>query len=177
MPKGIIVFGLNGCGKSTIGKELANLLNYKHMDIEDYYFMESEIPYSIERTREDCLNLMLDDIKKHENFVMSAVTGDFGEEIVSMYGLGVFITAPHAIRMERVEQRAINKFGDRVKEGGDMYQSEKAFMDFVKTRTLTKVEKWSETLKCPILHVDGRRDIAENARYIREQYLSELKGD
>ena len=41
---GIIVFGANGSGKSTFGRELARVLNFKHMDIEDYYFEKSEIP-------------------------------------------------------------------------------------------------------------------------------------
>lgn len=63
-PHGIIVFGANGSGKSTIARELANILNFKHMDIEDYHFEKSEMPYTIERSHEDCLKLMLADIKK-----------------------------------------------------------------------------------------------------------------
>ncbi|HHY22827.1 MAG TPA: hypothetical protein GX527_01110, partial [Clostridiaceae bacterium] len=94
MPRGIIVFGANGSGKSTLGRELARVLNYKYMDIEDYHFIKSEIPYTVERSREDCLNLMLTDIRKYGSFVISAVIGDFGEEITSMYDFAVFISAP-----------------------------------------------------------------------------------
>lgn len=64
-PHGIIVFGANGSGKSTLGRELANILNFKYMDIEDYYFEKSKIPYTIERSHEECLNLMLADIKRY----------------------------------------------------------------------------------------------------------------
>lgn len=107
MPRGIIVYGPNGSGKSTIGRELAQLLNYKYMDIEDYHFIKSEIPYTKERSRDECINLMLNDIKKHEYFVISAVTGDFGDEIVSMYDFGIFITTPLETRIERVKKRSI----------------------------------------------------------------------
>lgn len=62
MPRGIIIFGANGSGKSTLGRELARALNCKYMDIEDYHFIQSEIPYTVERSREDCLNLILSDI-------------------------------------------------------------------------------------------------------------------
>jgi shikimate kinase len=31
MPNGIIVFGANGCGKTTLGFELARRLNMKHL--------------------------------------------------------------------------------------------------------------------------------------------------
>ncbi len=174
MPKGIIVFGLNGCGKSTLGRELASVLNYKYMDIETYFFIKSEIPYTKKRTRKACLNLMLDDIKKHENFVISAVKGDFDEAIVSMYEFGVFITAPNELRIERVKQRAIEKFGDRVKEGGDMYQSEKDFLNFVKSRTPTSIEKWAASISCPIIHIDGTKDIHENVKYIKAEYQKVL---
>jgi shikimate kinase len=52
MLKGIIIMGLNGCGKSTICRELAELLNYRRMDVEDYYFLDSDIPYTNSRTHE-----------------------------------------------------------------------------------------------------------------------------
>lgn len=84
-PHGIIVFGPNGSGKTILERELARILNYKHMDIEDYYLEPSEIPYTAERSREDCLNLMLADIEKYRSFVMTAVTGDFGDTIPLLY--------------------------------------------------------------------------------------------
>lgn len=141
MPKGIIVFGLNGSGKSTLGKALANALGYKYMDIEDYYFHESEVPYSKQRSREECLELILKDAKKYENFVISALKGDFNEEIESYFKLGIFMTAPHSVRTQRVRQRSIDKFGDRVKLGGDMHESEEKFLEFVKSRTQASIEK------------------------------------
>ena len=102
-PHGIIVFGVNGSGKSTLGRELANILNFKHMDIEEYHFKKSKIPYTVERSREDCLNLMLADINKHRSFVISAVTGDFGDIIMQMYELAVFISAPIELCIKRIE--------------------------------------------------------------------------
>ncbi len=50
---GIIIFGLNGSGKSTLGNELALQLRYKHMDIEDYFFFESNIPYTKKRSKDE----------------------------------------------------------------------------------------------------------------------------
>ncbi len=51
----IIICGGNGAGKSTLGKALADKLNYKFMDIEDYYFLKSESGYPSDtaRTREE----------------------------------------------------------------------------------------------------------------------------
>ena len=169
-PHGIIVFGANGSGKTTLGRELARILNFKHMDIEDYYFMESEIPYTNARSRDECINLMLADIEKHGSFVISAVDGDFGEKITSMYELAVYITAPLDVRMKRIEQREYDKFGNRVREGGDMYEQQLKFRDFVASRDISRIEQWGETLTCPVIRIDGTIDWRENTANIAEKW-------
>lgn len=170
MPRGIIVFGANGSGKSAIGRELARILNIKYIDIEDYHFMKSEIPYTMERSREDCLNLMLADIEKYRSFVISAVIEDFGEKITSLYDFAVFMSAPLEIRIERIRQRAYKQFGERVCEGGDMYEQELKFVDFAASRSLSGIEQWAETLLCPVIYVDGTKSISENIELILKQY-------
>ena len=64
MYNGIIIMGLKGSGKSTVCQKLADLLCYRRMDVEDYYFFDSDIPYAKSRTHEEVKQLMLDDIKK-----------------------------------------------------------------------------------------------------------------
>ena len=169
-PRGIMVFGANGSGKTTLGRELAHILNFKRMDAEDYYFEKSEVPYSVVRPREYVLELMLADIKKYRSFVLSGVTGDYGNEIPSFYELAVYITAPLELRMERIKKRAYEQYGERVLKGGDMYEQEQKFFDFVASRPLIKIDQWAETLTCPIIHVDGTGDWCTNAVNIAEKF-------
>ena len=170
MPNGIIVFGANGSGKSTIGRELARVLKFKFMDHEDYAFEKSEIPYTVERSREECLRLMLDDINEYGVFVLCAVTGDFCDEITTMYKFAVYLSAPNEIRMQRIEQRAIERYGNRVREGGDMYERQKAFLEFAAKRPLERIEQWARTLTCPIMQLDTTKPISENVELIVENY-------
>ena len=169
-PHGIIVFGANGSGKTTFGRELARILNFKHMDIEDYCFGKSEIPYTNPRPRENYIDLMLKDIQKYRSFVISTVMGDLGEIIPQYYKLGVYLSAPHELRMERVKQRAYGQFGERIREGGDMYEQEQRFFDFVATRPLFKIDQWAETLTCPVIRVDGTADWRVSAGVIAKHY-------
>lgn len=166
MSRGIIVFGANGAGKSTLGRELARVLDFKYMDIEDYYFIKSEIPYTIQRERQECIDFMVSNIEKHGSFVLSAVTGDFGEEISSMYRLAVFLSVPLEVRIERVKQRSDNQYGKRICPGGDMYEQQLKFVDFVAKRSLLKMEQWAQTLVCPVIQLDGTNLISDNVKTV-----------
>ncbi len=170
MTKGIIVFGGNGSGKTTLGRELARVLKYKHIDIEDYYFNDAEIPYSAPRSREECIALMLEDIEKYGSFVLSSVRGNLGEKIPSMYECAVYLSAPLEIRLDRVKKRAYEKFGNRVLKGGDMYEQEQRFFDVVASRSLEDIERWAETVACPVIKIDATKPIKENVEYIVSQY-------
>jgi energy-coupling factor transporter ATP-binding protein EcfA2 len=171
-PRGILIFGANGSGKTTLGRELARILNFKHIDHEDYAFEKSEIPYTVERSYEKCKELMLADIKKSCGFVLSAVTGDFGQDIESLYGLAVHIEAPLELRIERVKQRNIDKFGDRASEGGDMAESLKRFVDFVAKRPLPRIRDWEKTVACPVIRVDGTADYKQTAADIADRFYT-----
>ncbi len=167
---GIIIFGANGSGKTTLGRELANELGYKHMDIEDYYFLESKIPYSISRSKDECIELMLLDIQKCGSFVISAVAGNLGDEITSYYKLAVFLSTPKEIRMERIKQREIDKFGNRVLMGGDMYERQQKFHKFAATRSLTHIDEWAKTLTCPVIRLDGTLNLSDIVKHVVKEY-------
>ena len=176
-PHGIIVFGANGSGKTTFARELTRILNFTHMDIEPYAFRESELPYTDQRSHEECIALMLADIKKHRSFVISAVTGDFGDTIPLFYELAVLISTPIDTRIKRIEQRAYERYAERVREGGDMYEQNLKFIDFVASRSLARIEQWAQTLTCPVIRIDGTLDWRINAADIAKQFCGKERMD
>ncbi len=176
MKCGICVCGLNGSGKTTLADALAKELNFKHMDIEQYYFISTDNPYSSSRTREEVERLLLEDIKKNPRFVFSAVNGNMTTEINKHYDLVIYLDAPLNIRQKRNRQRAIDKIGDRVLPGGDMYEQEKKFFAYAEKRTPEKIENWLKTLSCKAIRLDGTKPLQENVELIKSLLLWE-KGD
>ena len=57
-----------------------------------------------------------------------------------------------------------------------MYEQQKDFKEFVAARPMSRVEKYADTLECPILRIDGTIDYRESANYIASQYL-QLTGE
>lgn len=164
----IAVVGANGSGKTTLGARLAELAGARHMDIEDYYFNESAVPYACPRSTSEVQELLAADIKKFGRFVLSAVNCDFGEEINAFYNGVVYIKVPLEIRLERVRKRSAAKFGARILEGGDMYEQEQNFFQFVASRTMEQTEAWLRRIRCPVMEVDGTQPVERSARLIIE---------
>lgn len=174
MPDGILITGLNGCGKSTICKMLADRLNYYSMDVEDYYFIKSDTPYSKFHTLEQTKQLMLKDIQKHGNFVLATVNCDWGEEIASMCKFAVVLRAPLDLRMKRIENREYDKFGDRVLAGGDLYDSQQKFHNKVLARGEEHMVKQMQYIECPIIKVDAALPIEDIVDIILKEWRKQV---
>lgn len=171
MPCGIVITGLNGCGKSTVCKLLAEKLNYYSMDVEDYFFIDSDIPYSKYHTHEQTKNLMFDDIVKYNNYVLATVNCDWGEEITSTYKFAVVLKAPLDVRMNRIRQREYEKFGNRVLKNGDLYESQQKFHNKVLVRGEEHIVKQMKFIACPVLEVDALLPIDDIVDIIYKKYL------
>lgn len=78
MGAGILICGLNGAGKSALGKALAAKLRFH---FEDLYFSRTNPHdiYASPRTREEAEKLLLREINAHGNFVFTSVKGDHGK--------------------------------------------------------------------------------------------------
>lgn len=176
MRTGIIVCGLNGTGKSTLGKALAEKLHFHFIDNEDLYFpkIDPAYIYAVPRTREEVEKHLLNEIEKHKNFVFASVKGDYGETIYPFFQYAVLIDVPKDVRMKRVKNRSFQKFGNRMLLGGDLYEQEERFFDLVNSRAENTVEKWIQSLSCPIIRIDGTKSIEENVNLVMEQIQSKI---
>ncbi len=168
MGRKILICGLNGTGKSTIGKALAKKLGFRFVDVEELYFpnTDTDYKYSCSRTKEEVTELLADLFHTCENLVFSAVKGDFGG---IEFDCCILLTAPKEVRMQRVKNRSFEKFGDRILPGGDLHQRESSFFSFVQARPENLVEEWAEHLNCPVIRVNAEKGVEETVSFLAEQ--------
>lgn len=96
-----------------------------------------------------------------------------------LFDLAVFVTVSTSIRMERLRTRELAMFGERILVGGDMYEQNIKFLDEAARYDtdepsqvcLKQHERWATELLCPVLNVDGTKDISENAAWIAERFI------
>ncbi|MDE6752206.1 MAG: AAA family ATPase [Eubacterium sp.] len=168
MATGIIICGLNGAGKSTFGKALAEKLGCYFIDSEDLYFPKQSDGYnfSSQRTDREAKEILFNKIEKHKDFVFASVKGNYGEDFYSFINYVVLLNVPKDIRLRRVKDRSYQKFGNRILPNGNLYEQEKVFFEFVKSRDENTVEEWIKTLDCSVIKLDGTKDIEKNVNLI-----------
>lgn len=167
---GVILCGMNGSGKSTLGRALAEELGWRFIDNEDLYFPKDDPAYlySRERTQEEVEQLLLALVSADDRFVFAAVRGNYGEAVLPYYDRAVLVEVPRELRLSRVQQRSLAKFGERALPGGDLYESEKRFYDIIAARPEDYATRWLEGVDIPVLKVDGTRPVGENTATIRQ---------
>lgn len=165
---GILVCGLNGTGKSTLGRILAVRLGYAFIDNEDLFFPKTDQAYMFSRARskEEAVRLLEEKIAGNNRFVFAAVKGDYGDKLTALLDHVVLIDAPKQIRSRRVRERSSEKFGDRILPGGDLFEKENAWFRLTESRPEDYVTKWLETMDCPVIRIDGTLPVEENVDYL-----------
>lgn len=168
---GILICGLNGVGKSTLGRALAEKLQLHFIDSEDLYFPKTDARYlyASPRTREEVEELLLREIEAHPDHIFASVKGDYGEAVTSRFRYAVWVEVPRDIRLERVRDRSFQKFGSRMLPGGDLHEQEEKFFHLAASRAENAVEEWIGRLDCPVIRIDGTKPVEENVDRIAGQ--------
>ncbi len=173
--------GASGAGVTTLGYALANTLAIPHHDTDDYYWRPTAPPYGEMRPSADRLRLMEELFLGRLDWVLSGSLDGWGDSIVPLFDLVVFLSAPTEVRLRRLRDREARRFGaDAISPGGWRHQETEEFIEWAshyddssrEGRNLVRHEAWLETLKCRVMRADGSRATAdlvgENIRALAE---------
>ena len=170
MPTGIMIIGPSGSGKTTLGKIVAEKLGYPFFDVDDYIWKkDTELPYSQMYSREEKIGRLRSAVAPFRHFVMAGSMSSFHSAFDDTFALMVFLYVAPEIRVQRVHNRAIARFGERVLPGGDLYESHKRFLEDNRkyekdgSPNLREQREWMENLPCAKMELDGTACPESNA--------------
>lgn len=162
MTKRIInVFGSSGSGSTTLARNIAREYKYYHIDVDDCLWEDTDPPFSERRDDEEAKAILLKEITKAENIVISGSLVGFGDDIKKMISLFVFINLDINVRIARINKREEKRFKNRVLPGGDLYQKHLDFLEWVSNyetnpeyiRSRKQHLLWLEDVNVPVLKV------------------------
>ena len=101
----IHIFGGAGSGTTTLGHRICEELGYKHMDTDEYYWLPTEPRFTQKRSVEERLKLMIADIERYDNIVISGSLTDWGDVLIPYFSLAIRIELSADIRVARIKDR------------------------------------------------------------------------
>jgi len=173
----IHIYGASGSGTSSLGKKLASKLNYQFMDTDDYFWLDTDPKYTNKRDVNERLDMMNKDIDNYQNVVISGSLNGWGNPLIKRFDLVIRLVVDSNIRIERLKQREYERFGNRIKEGGDMYETHLSFIKWAKQyddgpinmRSKLSHDDWHNKLNCKKMILDGSKDLDELVKEILKE--------
>lgn len=170
----IHITGAAGAGATTLGKTLAEKLDYLHFDTDDYFWIKTDPPYQKIRPLLKRQSRYKKDLQKNPQWVSSGSSGVWTQFADSYYDLVVFLYVPEDIRIQRLYDREKIRSPDSFIEGTIQNKEFTKFIEWAKgydtvidsTRSLHLHNNWLNTLTCPVIRIEGEQTNDERMRII-----------
>ncbi|WP_277373060.1 AAA family ATPase [Pseudomonas sp. AA-38] len=164
------IFGASGAGTTTLARTLAEHCGWLHLDTDAFYWLPSEPPYLHKRPPEERVALIREQAAQACSWVLSGSLCSWGEALIPSFSHALFLRLDDAERMQRLQQREVQRYGERIQPGGDMHEQSLAFLHWaagyeqgdLQTRSLRMHEAWiAQRLSCPLLRLDSTHETPE----------------
>ena len=126
--KRIHILGASGSGTSTLGHLIEKVYGFKHLDTDDYYWLPTNPPFTMQREKSERIHLFTEDIYRYQKCVISGSLCGWRDELIPYFDLIIRVVTPTELRIERLRAREFGRFGQRIMPGGDMYEAHQKFL-------------------------------------------------
>lgn len=172
----IHILGASCAGSTTLGETLSARLNIPYFDTDSFFWEKSAVPYTVKREAQLRSRLLKDELRKSENYIVGGSLVSWGEEWKQMFDLAVFLYLPKEIRMERLVQREIERYGNQIYDDAQRHKLFLEFIDWASKyddrsftgRNIGIHERWLEGLNCPVIKIVGDTTVSERLKRIVE---------
>jgi len=164
------ILGASGSGTTTLGAALAARLGHAHFDTDDFYWLPTEPRFLEIRPPEARIARLTSALDGAGGWVLSGSLCGWGDIFIPRFELVVFISLPAEVRMARLAQREVGRYGaEAIAPGGTHHAKYETFMAWAAaydtgevSRTRAIHEQWLAALPCPVLRLTTAAPIAEH---------------
>lgn len=176
----ILIFGASGSGTTTLGKELEKKTGFVHLDVDDYYWKQTDPPFQEKLPLKKRNKNLKADFEKFANIIISGSMVSWGKEWETAFDLAIFIRLNNKERMKRLEKRETERYGKKLLTDKTIQQNSKAFLEWADQyenpnfngRSLKVHNNWMELLSCKIFRIDGEMELNEKLEEILKELAS-----
>lgn len=153
----LLITGASGAGTTTLGTALSSRLKIHFFDTDDYFWVATNPPYVTQRTPEERLALLQNDLKRHKDWVLAGSVVGWGIELEDIFSVIVFLYTETKVRMQRLKDREISRHGRADPEF--LKWAEQYDAGTAEGRSLPRHTTWLERRSCPVIRLDGAQSL------------------
>jgi adenylate kinase family enzyme len=155
----VLFTGAAGSGTTTLAKAFARQRGFAFLDADDFFWLPTEPPYRQRRAEADRLTLLSQAMGGFTNVAVSRSIPGWGQQLEQSFNLVVFLYVPAPVRLQRLHEREIARFG----------HADTAFLEWAalydagppEGRSLARHRAWLLSLVCPVIHFEGEHTVEE----------------
>ena len=159
----IIIFGATGTGKTTLGQSISAKLNWAFLDSDDYYWEKTIPPFQIKIPLERRNKNLKVDFNNNENAIVSGSLCTWSKFWDTAFDLGIFLSISKEVRMKRLLNREIERYGEALNTNEIVKKSSKAFLEWAEKyddeknngHSIRQHKDWIKAMDCPVIKVNG----------------------
>ncbi|MCJ8211119.1 adenylate kinase [Mucilaginibacter sp. RS28] len=172
----IHIVGASCAGSTTLGMRLSVELGYPYFDSDNYFWERTDQPYTVKRSVELRNELLKKDITGLNDFIVGGSLVSWGEGWQSAFDLVVFLYVPPEIRMQRLHNRELERYGEAIFTDAERKRQYQEFVDWASAydkpdnprRSLAVHEHWLKQVTCALIEIRGDTTVDERINIIRE---------
>lgn len=165
----IHITGGSGSGTTTLGAHVARALDGSHMDADDFFWLPTDPPYCDKRPAEDRLALAEQMFLGRDKWVLSGSVMGWGDPLIQWFDLVVRLEISAQVRLDRLREREVRAYGERIQAGGDMEEASIAFFEWAagyddpafEGRSQVRHERWCDRLPCRVVTLDSAQPVGD----------------
>lgn len=162
----LLVTGASGSGTSTLGRALSESIGGSHLESDDYFWLPTSPPYQKRRDSKDRLQVLMSDMRACSTPVLSGSIVGWGREAEDYFELIVFLYLDTAIRLERLRNREVARFGH---VSSELLQWASEYDTVARPeRSLEMHRAWLAQRKCRVIELTGDMSVEERVSRVLE---------
>ncbi|WEA03252.1 AAA family ATPase [Mucilaginibacter sp. SJ] len=168
----INIFGASGSGVTTLGQTLSEKLDYPYFDSDHYFWLPSDPPFTNRRPPEERNAMINSEMAGMQNWILGGSVINWNNNW--QFDLSVFLYIPPAIRVRRLQERELERYGDIIYTDRERNKLYNEFIEWARgydelitnSRSLHSHKNWMNNIKTPLLVIEGDTTVRERMELV-----------
>jgi len=172
-----MIMGASGAGATTLGNHFVkNNTRFLHLDSDDYFWEKTDPPFQEARISDERNLLFESDFYSQENVVVTGSIFRWKTDYKDLFDLVVLLYIPQEIRLQRLAEREISRYGNKILFDEKLNAKYEAFLAWAAeydleenttSRSLKQQKQWLTEVECTTLFLDGDLTVKERLELLQ----------